>query len=119
MRRLARPDSLVVVVSDFRDAVDAKRVLSGIGARHSLVALEVIDPREASLPAMGHLSLVDPETGALVRVDTRQRAFRERFARAEAERRQQLHDTLRRARAEHIVLSTEGDWLRELGRRLR
>jgi len=119
VRRLARPDSLVVVISDFRDAVGAKRVLAAIGARHSLVALEVTDPREASLPAVGHLSLVDPETGALVRVDTRQRALRERFACAEAERREQLRDELQRARAEHIVLSTEGDWLRDLGRRLR
>jgi hypothetical protein len=26
---------------------------------------------------------------------------------------------MRRLRVDHVVLSTEGDWLRELGRRLR
>jgi uncharacterized protein (DUF58 family) len=119
VRRLARPDSLVVVISDFRDAAGVKRPLAALGARHSLVAVEVVDPREAALPAIGHLSLVDPETGALVRVDTRQRALRERFARTEAQRRDHLRDDLRRARAAHLVLSTDGDWLRELGRRLR
>ena len=34
------------------------------GPRHSLVAVEVRDPREETLPAVGTLRLVDPETGA-------------------------------------------------------
>ena len=43
-------------------------------ARHSVAAIEVRDPREAALPAVGRLRVVDPETGAQVEVDTRDRA---------------------------------------------
>ncbi len=31
--------------------------------RHSVLAVEISDPREAELPAVGHLTLVDPESG--------------------------------------------------------
>ena len=43
-----------------------------------MLAVEVGDPREAELPAVGPLTLVDPETGARVTVDTSQRRVRER-----------------------------------------
>jgi uncharacterized protein (DUF58 family) len=44
---------------------------------------------------------------------------RERFARIEAERRAAVAGELRRLRVEHVVLSTDRDWLRDLGRGLR
>jgi uncharacterized protein (DUF58 family) len=63
--------------------------------------------------------LVDPEDGRQVEVDTRSRAVREAFAAAEAERRERLREDLRRSGARHLVVSTDGDWLRGLGRGLR
>jgi uncharacterized protein (DUF58 family) len=82
------------------------------------VAIEVRDPREASVPAVGRLALVDPETGERVEVDTSRRVVRERFEAIEAERREDVAIALRALRVEHLVLSTGEDWLRELGRRL-
>jgi uncharacterized protein (DUF58 family) len=93
--------------------------MGALRARHSVLALEVRDPREASLPSAGRLALVDPETGERIEVDTSRRAIRERFEQIEAERREQVARDLRRLQVEHVVLSTEGDWLRQLGRRLR
>jgi uncharacterized protein (DUF58 family) len=83
------------------------------------MAIEVGDPREASIPAVGRLSLVDPETGARVEVDTSRPRVRARFAELEGKRRAELTRELRRLEVEHVRLSTEGDWLQELGRRLR
>jgi uncharacterized protein (DUF58 family) len=78
----------------------------------------VRDPREGSLPRAGHLSLVDPETGALVEVDSSRARVRDRYAALETERREAVAVGLRAARADHIVLDTGHDWLRELGRGL-
>jgi uncharacterized protein (DUF58 family) len=115
--RVARRPGLVVVVSDFRE--DGWRApLATLSARHSVVAVEVRDPREASLPEAGHLALVDPETGALVEIDSARARVRERYAALEAERREAVAAGLRAARADHIVLDTSHDWLRELGRGL-
>jgi uncharacterized protein (DUF58 family) len=82
------------------------------------MAVEVYDPRERELPAVGRLALVDPETGERVEVDTADRRLRERFARAAQEERAAVAAALRRAGAEHVALSTSGAWARELGRRL-
>ena len=117
--RLTRQPGLVVVVSDFRGALDWQLPLRALAARHRLLAVEIRDPREERLEPVGRLSLVDPESGALLEVDTSRRALRERFAAAAAQERAGVATALRRAGCDHVVLSTKGDWLRELGRALR
>jgi uncharacterized protein (DUF58 family) len=111
---LARQRSLVVVVSDFRGPRDWRGPLLDLAGRHDVVALEVRDPREQELPNVGALWLVDPETGQLLRVDTRSRRLRERFAAAAAEERRELEHMLASVGVRHHVLSTSGDWLRSL-----
>ena len=113
---LARSRSLLVVVADFRGPRDWVRPLRALSARHGVLALEVRDPREEELPDVGELVLADPETGRQLRVDTRSRALRERFAAEAARERADLAAELRRSGAEHVVLSTSGDWLRTLAR---
>lgn len=117
--RLARLPGLVVVVSDFRDQRDWARPLGALRARHAVLAVEVADPREDEIPDVGRLAVVDPETGALVEVDTSHKGLRERFAAIERERREGLRTDLRRLRVDHVRLRTDQDWLQELGRVLR
>jgi uncharacterized protein (DUF58 family) len=117
--KLGRHPGLVAVVSDFRGDDSWVRPLAVLRHRHSVLAVEIRDPREGSLPVAGHLHLVDPETGELVEADTHSPRLRERFAAAERAGRDEVARALRRAGAEHVVLTTEGDWLRSLGGRLR
>jgi uncharacterized protein (DUF58 family) len=117
--RLARQPGLVVVISDLRDQRGWERPLGSLRVRHSVLAVEVGDPRESELPAVGHLALVDPETGRRIAVDTSSRRVRERFAELERERREAVASELRRLRVEHVALSTDAAWLVELGRQLR
>ena len=111
---LARQRSLAVVVSDFRGPRDWRAPLLQLAGRHDVVAVEIRDPREQNLPNAGELWLVDPETGRQLRVDTRSKKLRDRFAAAaEAERRDVARE-LASVGARHVVLSTSGDWLRTL-----
>ena len=71
------------------------------------------------LPPVGDLWLVDPETGRQLQVNTSSRRLRRRFAAAATRDRDEVAQAFRHARAEHLVLSTEGDWLRELAGHLR
>lgn len=116
--RLARLTSLMVLISDFAGPPTWARPVAALAARHTVLAVEIRDPRERTLPAVGRLTMVDPETGARIEVDTRSRRLREDYARAAAEEREAVATAFRRAAAEHVVLSTEGSWARELGRRL-
>jgi uncharacterized protein (DUF58 family) len=109
----------MAVVSDWRDQREWERPLGSLRVRHSVVAVEIVDPLEEELPAAGHLALIDPETGARVAVDTSSHRLRRRFAELERERRQAIARELRRLRVRHVTLSTADDWLVELGRQLR
>ena len=84
-----------------------------------MLAVEIRDPREQQLVPAGDLWLVDPETGRQVQIDTRRRRVRERFAAAAEQERSEVAAALRRAGADHVVLSTEGDWLKTLAGHLR
>jgi uncharacterized protein (DUF58 family) len=107
---LARRPSLVAILSDFRDQQEWGRPLAALCARHAVLALEVHDPRESALPAVGRLALVDPESGERIDVDTSSPRLRARFAELECARREEVAATLRRLRAAHVPLDTAGDW---------
>jgi uncharacterized protein (DUF58 family) len=116
---LTRRRTLVVVASDFRGPRDWRKPMLRLASRHEMIAIEVRDPREQELPDVGDLFLEDPETGRQLRVDTSDHGLRERFASAAAAERAQLATEFRSLGVDHLVLSTRGDWLRELASFLR
>ncbi|CAN5630158.1 DUF58 domain-containing protein [soil metagenome] len=111
---MTRQRSLVVVVSDFRGPQDWRRPLLELASRHDVVAVEIRDPREQELANVGFLRLVDPETGRQLRVDTRSRRLRERFAVAASAEWAQVERAFTSIGVRHVVLTTSGDWLRPL-----
>lgn len=115
----ARQRALVAVVSDFRGPLDWQARLLDLAGRHDLLAVEIRDPREDVLEDVGEVWFADPETGERVRVDTSDLRLRQRFAEAAAEERRTVAAALARVGASHVVLSTSGDWLRELAVHLR
>jgi uncharacterized protein (DUF58 family) len=116
---LARQRSLIVVVSDFRGPRDWHKPMLQLAARHEVVAVEIRDPREQELTNAGELWLIDAETGRHVRVDTRSARLRRRFAEAAENERRELAIALSSLGIRHTVLTTSGDWLRNLAAFLR
>ena len=111
---LVRRRGLVVVVSDFLDAPETwEQPLRHLTVRHQVLAVEVLDPRELSLPDVGILTLIDPETGRRREVPRATRACaagtpRRRPGNA------RIAQGLRRAGASHLRLRTDRDWVRDL-----
>ena len=114
VRLLARRRGLVVVVSDLLDGSDWPTELRSLAARHDVIVAHLSDPREDEIPNVGVLALVDPETGQRREVQTSSKKFRERYAAAAAERRTSIDERLRRSRAQHLQVSTDRDWLRDV-----
>jgi uncharacterized protein (DUF58 family) len=111
---VAQQRALVVIVSDFRGSLAWRKELLQLAGGHDVLAIEIRDPREQELPDAGELWLVDPETGRQLRVDTRDQQLRSRFAAAAAEERSGLARMLTSLGVRHVVLSTQGEWLRSL-----
>ncbi len=116
LRRPERRRGMVVVISDFLGDSDWERPLRGLSARHELLAIEVVDPRELELPDVGLLTVVDPETGRTLEVPTGNAEFRARFAQGAAEQRGRVATALRRCGAGHLQLRTDRDWLMDVVR---
>lgn len=132
---------LRVVVSDFhadpwpvaalRAATDQKReggqpeqpggsaagwadALRRLSARHEVIAVEVLDPRELDLPEVGLLTVVDPETGRRREIQTSSKKLRRRYADAMEAHRERTAQAIRASGAAHLVLRTDTDWVRDV-----
>jgi uncharacterized protein (DUF58 family) len=116
VRHVARRRGLVVVVSDLLDRSDWQRELRATASRHDVVVAELRDPRESTLPAVGLLTLVDPETGRRREVQTSSSKLRARFEEAaRAQRERTIHD-VRATGAAHLDLATDRPWLKDVVR---
>jgi uncharacterized protein (DUF58 family) len=111
--RLHRRRGALVAVSDFLDT-GWERPLRFAGARHQTLACVIGDPRERELPPVGLLTLVDPESGRLVEVQTASGKLRERYRAAAAEQRERIDTALRASGASVLNLSTDRDWIRDV-----
>jgi uncharacterized protein (DUF58 family) len=105
LNRVLKRKAVVFLISDFYQ-VDEK-LLAVTAKRHDLIALQVRDPREESLPNVGLLELRDAETGDTQCVDTSDRSVRRRFEETSRSRQRQVDTVMTRHGIDHIVLKTD------------
>ncbi|HEY0804730.1 MAG TPA: DUF58 domain-containing protein [Pseudonocardiaceae bacterium] len=110
LRRPPRRRGLVVVISDFLGPLTWERPLRGLSARHDLVCVEILDPRDLDLPEVGTIVLADPESGRQREVHATPLLRRE-FAAAAAEHRAEVAAAIRGTGGGHLVLRTDSDWI--------
>ncbi|GII78051.1 hypothetical protein Sru01_30330 [Sphaerisporangium rufum] len=119
---IRRKRGLRVVVSDFLELGAGgdpagergwERPMRRLAARHQVLAVEVVDPRELELPDVGLIALRDPETGRTREVHLSARV-RQAYAEAAAAQRAATAAALRRCGAGHLVLRTDRDWVRDI-----
>ena len=113
---LARRRSVLVIVSDFITQPGWERPLALLARRHDVVAIQVVDPRESELPAVGMVYVEDPETGEQIFVDTDDPVFRQSLHDLAAQRQDELVAAARRAGTEIHVVATDDDLVRALAR---
>lgn len=111
---VARRRGLVAVISDLQVEPGWQTALGILARRHDVLAVQVTDRREYELPNVGLITVRDPATGRIRELATHKRSVRDAFARTAAERQRKVVADLQHARVEHLVLSTDRDWLDDL-----
>lgn len=106
---LARRRGFVTVISDFLTK-DWQRPLGTLALRNDVLAVEILDPRELDIPAVGYVALADPATGDVREVHMTPDLQRRYRAAAQAQR-DATRDAIRSAGADHLVLRTDADWV--------
>jgi uncharacterized protein (DUF58 family) len=90
-RTLSR-SAVIFVISDFLDE-GYEKALKILNQKHDLVAIQITDDREATIPACGWVEFQDGETGETMLVNTSDSKFRNKYE-ALASRRQEQLDLL-------------------------
>lgn len=114
LHRPPRRRGQVVVISDFLTEPGWELAMRRLSARHDVLAIEVLDPRELSLPDVGVLMVEDAETGQVHEVQTAASTLREQYAKAARDQRDAIAAALRRSGAAHLRLRTDSDWLLDI-----
>ncbi len=108
LRRVARPGSLVVVISDFVGlSRSAQAYLTGIARHNEVLLIFISDPLEHDLPPPGRYRLVRHD--AELAIDTYARAARKDYQHAFEERKQNLEQFCQRYGIHLLALSTQED----------
>ena len=108
--------SAVFLVSDFISEPGWEKPLAQLAQRHDVVAVQVSDPLEQTLPDLGLITMEDPETGEQLFVDTSDKGFRARFETLATERDESLRRTFARLGVDPLRLATDQSLLDNLVR---
>ncbi len=115
LRRPERRRGMAVIISDFLGPINWTRPLRAISARHEVLAIEVLDPRDVELPDIGDVVLQDAESG-VTREFTIDTQLQSDFARAAAAHRADVARTIRGCGAQLLSLRTDRDWIADIVR---
>jgi len=87
MNNVVKKKSIAFLISDFINPnpsgngnKDLKNSLSIVAKKHDLIGLHIYDEREAHLPNIGLIRVIDSETKKELWIDTSQKALREKYA---------------------------------------
>lgn len=102
------------LLSDFIDTHDYSKALSIAAGKHDVIAIQVYDKRDASVPDVGLMRITDLETGADRWIDTSSKKVRNALGKWWYDRQQEMTATMRRSRVDFASVSTDEDYVRAL-----
>lgn len=113
LNRVQTKKCICFMLSDFHDPVP-EAILKIVARRHDLIGLQILDPLEKSIPAVGLLPLKDAETGMECLIDTDDREWMKRFESAGKLKEQQLKQVFLRAHADLLQLELHDSYIKTL-----
>ena len=105
--------TVAFLISDFI-ADQYEKPLKVVSAKHDLIPIQIVDPREDELPDIGLALVEDLETGEIVEVDTSDLDVRADYAREAQRQRAAREHLFRRLQLDHVTVSTDHDFVRPL-----
>ena len=105
--------SIAFLISDFI-ADNYEKSLRLAAARHDLIPIQVVDPREEDLVDMGLVTMEDLETGELFEVDTTNPKSREAFSMLVAKQKAQREQLYKRLKMDHLTVRTDRTYVKPI-----
>lgn len=102
------------LISDFIDQHDYYKSLSIASRKHDLTAIQVYDKREAQLPNVGLMKMLDSETGATKWINTSSSKIRKIYSKWWYERQLFMNETLIKCKVDSASITTDEDYVKAL-----
>lgn len=101
--RILKKRSVIFILSDLLDS-GYQKALRLLAQKHDVIAVQVLDEAELSLPDAGILNLRDPETGATLYVNSSHGSVRRAFEAGVKKQQQALARELKSMQVDHILI---------------
>lgn len=111
--KVARRRSLAFFISDFFDD-DFERAMAIAAAKHDIIPVMLVDPRDETLPNVGLATFEDLETGEPVVVDTADRRVRTYYAAYMNSMREDKIRLFKKHKLDVCVVRTDGSFITPL-----
>ncbi|KPQ18664.1 MULTISPECIES: DUF58 domain-containing protein [Algoriphagus] len=105
---LIKKRSVIIVISDFIDD-GYQRSFRAMAERHDLVAIQLTDPRESALPALGIIPVFDKEKGRTTWVNTAFGGFSKKISETFTTERESLKELCKKNQINYLAIDTTED----------
>jgi uncharacterized protein (DUF58 family) len=110
VRNVIKKRSICFIISDFQDE-KFEDALKLANKKHDVVALQIYDQREAELPDVGLIRLVDSESGEQMLIDTANAAIREKYRKNWVIHEKKIYDSFSRSGVDKTKLRTDQSYV--------
>ncbi|MBK8632574.1 MAG: DUF58 domain-containing protein [Saprospiraceae bacterium] len=111
--KVQKKKCITFILSDFKSP-DFSRPLNISGKKHDVIGIKIGDKTEKSIPNIGFISVIDPESGLLKTMDTSSTNFRSYYENQYEIHESQTKDLFKKSGAEFVSLMTEDDFVKPL-----
>jgi len=111
--KVAKRRSVAFVISDFFDD-GFERALALAAAKHDVIPVMLVDPRDEELPNVGIAAFEDLETGEEVLVDTADPGVREHYKRSMKSIRDSREKLFRKLALDRVVVRTDESFVKPI-----
>ena len=113
LNKVVTKSAIVFLISDFYTA-DIKKSLAVANKKHDIIAVNILDPRDLSMPSVGMVSLFDPESRKGRYIDTSTTELREHYRSSQLKRLDTMKKVLYSTKVDNIEIRTDRPYTESL-----
>jgi Uncharacterized conserved protein (some members contain a von Willebrand factor type A (vWA) domain) len=102
------------LISDFIDVSDFDNALTIANRKHDIVALQVYDKLDVTLPSVGFMKIADSETGEEMWIDTSSKHVRDDYNEYYEKQKMLIQHAFVRSRVDNVSMATDEDYVKAL-----
>jgi len=113
VNRVLKKRAVIFLLSDFLTP-ELNDAIAQCRRKHDLIALNMTDSYDTEFPNVGFVSLMDPESGEIIEVDTSSRRTRKQLAFLLQNNQQNVENQLKRKKIDQLKITDDQDFVNEL-----